>query len=74
MNDMLGRGCRPSTRTAAVPSAANGHGHAAVTKMYIGQGLKRDAVDPRLTRALHGTELGKATALPHARYEALQHR
>jgi hypothetical protein len=27
------------------------------TEMYIGQGLKRDAVDPRLTRVLHKMEL-----------------
>jgi hypothetical protein len=27
------------------------------TEMYIGQGLKRDAVDPRLTRVLRETKL-----------------
>jgi len=66
MNDMLGRGCGPSTRTTALPSAANGHGHTVVTEMYIGQGLKREAVDPRLTRALRGTELWYTTSSTHA--------
>jgi len=63
LNYLPVRGCKPPTRTAAVPSAANGHGHKVVTEMYTGQGLKRDAVDPRLTRVLHGTK--RACNTPH---------